>query len=90
MEIIWSQRAVRQLEAITCCIACDAPQRATVFVDRIIHATTQLARHPNSGKKMRQLSPLRQLVIQKYRIVYRVRKTVEIIAVLGPRQQRGR
>ncbi len=73
-EIIWTEPALADLEAIAAYIALDKPVAASLFVRRVILRAEQLALFPHSGGKPKELSgtPYRQLVVRPIRIIYRV------------------
>jgi addiction module RelE/StbE family toxin len=87
MEIRWSPRARARIVEIGDRIALDAPERAIAFEDRLIESVERLRDFPESGAPCPNDETLRQIVLQGYRIVYRVRaETVEIAAILSPGQ----
>lgn len=73
-EIIWTEPALDNLDAIAGYIALDKPGAASRLVKRVFSRVEQLALFPQSGGKPRELSgtPYRQIVIPPLRIFYRV------------------
>ena len=72
-EVIWTEPALHDLEAIADYIALDNPEAARGLVQRIFRHATQLAKQPGSGSRppeMRQ-SRYRQIVETPCRIFYR-------------------
>lgn len=72
MKLVWTARAVRRLGEIYDCIAEDSVERVVAFTEALIDASQQLARHPLSGPVLPEDGAYRQLVVDGYRIVYRV------------------
>jgi len=91
--VVWSPRAVGDLESIRAYIARDSPSHADVVVRRLVAAVERLARFPKSGRVVPELprGGLREVVARPYRIVYRLREgRVEIVAVVhAARLMRG-
>jgi len=52
MQVIWSHRALLDVEHIRDYIALDSPTYANVFVERILHSTRHLPQFPLSGRMM--------------------------------------
>jgi toxin ParE1/3/4 len=89
-QIIWTEPALDDLEAIAAFIALDKPGAANGLVQRVVARVEQLALFPSSGGKPRELSgtPYRQLVINPLRIFYRVaEEQVFIVYVMRGEQQ---
>ena len=85
MSVVWTRKALRRLEEIHDYIAVDAPRRADAFCDRLVAATEQLRLHLLSGPLLPEDAAYRQLVIDGYRIVYRVADwEVYVMTVVSP------
>jgi toxin ParE1/3/4 len=72
-EIVWTEPALQDLDAIADYIALDDPQAARALVQRVFEHVGQLAEHPESGSRppeMRQ-SRYRQIVEAPCRVFYR-------------------
>lgn len=72
-ELIWTEPALSDLDAIADYIALDNPQAARGLVQRVFQHVEQLATHPASGSRppeMRQ-SRYRQIVEPPCRVFYR-------------------
>ncbi len=85
MKVIWSARAVMDLEDIQAYIAQHNAPYALVFVTRLLEATRHLPEFPLSGRVMpeAQQPDIRELLFQDYRIVYRVKTAqIEIVTVV--------
>lgn len=72
-EIIWSEPALADLDAIADYIALENPTAATELVRRIFAHVDQLADHPDSGSQPPELghSRYRQIVEPPCRVFYR-------------------
>ena len=72
-ELVWTEPALSDLDAIADFIALDNPTAAKAFVQRVFSHVEQLQTHPESGSSVRELpkSPYRQMVEPPCRIFYR-------------------
>ena len=72
-EIIWSEPALADLDAIADYIALENPVAAAELVKRIFCHVEQLADHPDSGSRPQELvrSRYRQIVEPPCRVFYR-------------------
>ena len=72
-ELIWTEPALQDLDAIGDYIAIDKPEAAKQFVQRVFQHVEQLISHPESGSKPKELrgSRYRQLVEPPCRVFYR-------------------
>ena len=72
-EIIWTEPAVSDLEAITDYIAMENPEAASQLVRRVFMHVEQLALHPESGSRPQELkrSRYRLIVEPPCRVFYR-------------------
>ena len=72
-EIIWTEAAVADLDAIADYIALENPQAAAELVRRVFAHVDQLGAHPDSGSKPLELkrSRYRQIVEPPCRVFYR-------------------
>lgn len=73
-EVVWTEPALADLDAIADFIALDKPSAARALVAKVFHHVGQLALFPRSGSRPRELrgSRHRQLVEPPCRIFYRV------------------
>ena len=91
MEIIWSSRSLEKIEQIGNYIAEDVPERARAFVDRLVESVERLRKRPMSGQIIRENPAFRQVVMQGYRIVYRIQeRAIEIVTVIAPKEDSDR
>ena len=84
-EIIWTEPALADLDAIADYIALDNPQAARELVRRVFVHVGQLAEHPLSGPKLPEFKGwrYRQIVEPPGRVIYRhERGLVHIVHVV--------
>jgi addiction module RelE/StbE family toxin len=84
-EIVWSEPALSDLDAIGDYIALENPAAATELVQRVFAHVEQLADHPESGSRPQELkrSRYRQIVEPPCRVFYRYDgKTVFVLHVM--------
>lgn len=76
-EIVWTEPALGDLDAIADFIALDNPDAARKLVRSVIRHVGQLAKHPESGSKPQELRGwrYRQIVEPPCRIFYRHDRT---------------
>ncbi len=89
MNIIWSERALLDLEDIRDYIAQDSPIRANHFIEQLLRTTRHLPEYPLSGKITPELNTpdIRELVHQGYRIIYKAYpEPIEIITIFNGRR----
>jgi toxin ParE1/3/4 len=94
VELIWTEPALSDLDAIADYIALDNPGAAADLVRRVFRHGEQLREYPESGSRPSELrrSPYRQIVEPPCRVFYRYDgKRVLIVHVLrGERRLRKR
>jgi toxin ParE1/3/4 len=92
VEVIWTEPALNDLDAIADYIALDNPVAARELVQRVFRHVGQLIAHPDSGSKPQELRGwrYRQIVQPPCRIFYRRdRDTVYVLYVMrGERRVR--
>lgn len=73
-EVIWTEPALSDLDAIADYIALDDPEAARALVQRVFHHVEHLAKHPESGPKPPELKGwrYRQIIEPPCRVFYRV------------------
>ena len=89
VELIWSEPALQDLDAIADYIALDKPDAASALVARVFEKVASLRRFPRLGSCPPELPgmPYRQLVIPPCRIFYRTeQKRVLIVHVMRGEQ----
>jgi plasmid stabilization system protein ParE len=88
-EVIWTEPALSDLDAIADYIALDNPDAARQLVQRVFRHVGQLAQHPKSGSKPAELKGwrYRQIVEAPCRVFYRQeRSKVFILYVMRSEQ----
>ena len=83
MKVVWTEQAFLRLAEIEDFIARDNPPAAVTLTTRLIEKAEALAGFPQMGRQVFEIpgSDLRELIDGNYRIVYRIRKNIEIITV---------
>lgn len=91
-QIIWTEPALSDLEAIADHIALDKPVAARALVGRVFDRVAMLAEHPMSGPRPRELrgSRYRQIVEPPCRVFYRLAGDEVIILHIMRSEQRLR
>ena len=94
MKLHWSEVAEADIDDIYDYIARDVPYYAELFIDRLIEAVDKLENHPEIGRRVPKAegrNDLRELILQHYRIIYRVDSdSIYIVAVIhGSRDLAG-
>jgi toxin ParE1/3/4 len=85
-DVIWTIRAVEQVEQIGSFIEKDSPFQARRVVQLIIKETRKLKEHPRIGKMIPEVEEdrYRELRVFSYRILYKVldEKRIAIVGVV--------
>lgn len=91
-EVIWTEPALNDLDAIADYIALDDPQAARGLVQRVFQHVEQLAEHPESGSRPPEMrrSRYRQIVETPCRVFYRYtgERVVILYVIRGERRLR--
>ena len=85
MKIDWSQRSISDLQALHDYIAQDCQLYAERFVAKLVRATEPLADFPELGRRVPEEPDqpnVQELLVQTYRIVYRVEAERILIATV--------
>jgi toxin ParE1/3/4 len=92
VEIVWTEPALSDLEAIADFIALDKPTAAQQLVGRVFEHVAQLAAFPNSGSQPRELrdSRYRQIIEPPCRVFYRLEGDQVVILHVMRSEQRLR
>ena len=88
-EVVWSPRAIDDVEAIAVYISIDSTAYAAAVVKKILTTTRNLSRFPFSGRIVPEFEDesLREQLVYSYRIIYRVQHhAVTIAAVIHGKQ----
>lgn len=84
-QLAWSPSAIGDLADICSYIGRDSEYYARLFAQRIVAATEALVQFPEAGRIVPEFGrrDLRELLFQRYRIVYRIKQSeVQIVAVV--------
>jgi toxin ParE1/3/4 len=83
-RVIWSPRAVEDLEAIAQYIAVDSTVYAAAVVKRILNTARRLSQFPLSGRIVPELADdnIREWFAYSYRVIYQVENRVVTIATV--------
>jgi plasmid stabilization system protein ParE len=80
-RVVWSRRALQDLEAIAEYIAEDSQAYAAAVVKNIVQQTRQLAQFPRSSRKVPEFDDenIREVLAYSYRIIYRLQGEDEVL-----------
>jgi toxin ParE1/3/4 len=84
-QVIWTEPALSDLDAIADYIALDKPDAAIRYVQKVFNKTDRLAQYPESGSIPPEIPhlPYRQIIVSPCRVLYRIdRDTVFIVHVM--------
>jgi toxin ParE1/3/4 len=84
-KLVWSQRALDDLDGICDFIARDSQKYAALFAQRVVALCETIPRQPLLGAVVPEYESqeLRERLFQNYRVIYRIRgDRVEIVAVI--------
>ena len=72
-KLIWSERAVTDLENIYDYIAKDSPTYARYQAECLVTTVERLQQFPESGRHLPEFPylPHRELLVERYRVIYR-------------------
>ena len=63
------------------------PARAANFIEKLISSTRRLQEFPESGHVVPENQAFRQVILQGYRLIYRVRGGIaEVVTIVSPGQ----
>ncbi len=83
-RVVWSSRALADVESIASYIASDSPAYAQIVVKKIVNLTRRLSRFPHLGREVPEFQDhdLRELFAYSYRIIYQVGKDEVLITTV--------
>ena len=83
-RVVWSSRAIADVEAIASYIAVDSSSYAGTVVRKILTSTRNLTKFPFAGRVVPEFDDekLREVFAYSYRIIYRVEKDVVVVAAV--------
>ena len=85
MNLLWTESATGQLQAIRDYLARTSPGYAQALAERIVKRTEDLMNHPRLGAEVPEYGEetIREVFEHPYRILYRVsEEQVQVIAVI--------
>lgn len=73
-EVVWSPSSLEDIDRLAEYIARDSPNRAALFVTRLIEAAEKIPAHPHSGRVIPEIGnpACREILYRDYRIMYRI------------------
>ena len=83
-EIVWSPRALADINEACEFIAQDAPPRADDFAEHVFRVAARLDLFPRSGRIVPEIGDqdIREVIVQSHRVMYRVESNgVQILRV---------
>ena len=83
-QLIWTRRAIEDVQAIRQFISQDSPHYAQLVTQRLIAAVERLPALPQSGRIVPEINDptIREVIQGSYRIVYRlIRAEIHIVTV---------
>ncbi len=86
MKLIWTKEALLQLAEIEEFIAKDNPKTAEKLINYLTEHNHYILQNPNIGRVVPEIkdSNIRELIVKKYRIVYRIKEDIiEILTIFA-------
>lgn len=83
-KVVWSSKAIDDVDAIASYIARDSVSYAAAVVHRIINVTKTLIQNPLQGEVVEEFgdSAYRQAYAYSYRVLYKVKGDLVIVAAV--------
>ena len=74
-KVIWSPVALEDIKSIYDYIAKDSPDRAAIFIERLIETTTRLEEFPYTGHIIAEIDneACREIIYGSYRVMYEIK-----------------
>ena len=80
--VIFSEKALTDLEGIATFIATNDPQTAAVFANRLVDLAESLRRLPERGRPVKRWANVRVIVLAPYLIFYRFEASLNRVEIL--------
>jgi addiction module RelE/StbE family toxin len=88
VRVVWSARALHDVEEIYRFVSIDKPEAARRLAERLLWAGDELSQHPHLGRQTRA-GDLRELIVGNYLLIYRITDVIGIVTVVhGARKKR--
>ena len=83
-RVVWSPKAVEDVEAIAAYIARDSPSYAAAVVQKVIFITNDLVENANRGRLIPEIeeSTILEQFAYSYRLIYRIDQDVVTVAAM--------
>ena len=84
LKVLWTENSIQDLLAIKEFISLDSPDRAEIWISELYTSGENLVTFPLRGRVVPEFNQenLRELLIENYRLVYRMKPTfIEILTV---------
>ncbi len=83
-QVVWSPKALDDVEAIAIYIARDSASYAAAVVKRILDATVHISKAPFSGQIVPEFgdSNIREYSVFSYRMIYRIQDNIITVAAV--------
>ena len=83
-RVDWARSGLADLQAVVRHIACDDPEAARRFGERLLVAVESVSEFPRLGKVVREFrdDTLREVVVPPFRLVYEIDDNQKILTVL--------
>ncbi len=83
-RVVWSAKAIEDVETIAGYIARDSPSYAAAMVQDILMKTRYLHQEPEQGKLVPELGEenIKEKPVYSYRIIYRIEDEVVTVAAI--------
>ncbi|MFQ4147054.1 type II toxin-antitoxin system RelE/ParE family toxin [Chlorogloeopsis sp. ULAP02] len=83
-KVVWSPKALEDVEAIAIYIARDSASYAAAVVKKILDATIHISKSPFSGQPVPEFGDdnIREYSVFTYRMIYRIQKDIITIAAV--------
>ena len=83
-RVVWSPKAVEDVEAIAAYIARDSPSYAAAVIQKVISITNDLAENANRGRLIPEIeeSTIIEQFAYSYRLIYRIDNDIVTIAAI--------
>ncbi len=84
VKLLWSQRAVADLDEIIAYLAQDSPAAARNFATKIIDAVEVIATFPEVGRIVPEYKDgnIREILYRNYRVVYELSENTAILVTV--------